>query len=253
MIRFISQIGRHYHRMLSTDPKYSKMWIGLREPFDTATYPEIVPMQLTTLLRIARRFWLLILIPTVLAGGLSLWFDLRQPPRYVATARLLITYPINGAEDTVENWQMTEYVLDDLPQVLSSATFAAKVAPLLAERNLSLTRTEIQQGLRITLLHRSVDLHGEASSPAAAQALVEAAITVLQQTGLDFWGRPNLQLNVVVLDAVSDPQPTFSLRSALFDAALRAMLGLVAGFGLAVAAATLRLTKEEPLWKSATM
>ncbi|WP_298403979.1 lipopolysaccharide biosynthesis protein [uncultured Chloroflexus sp.] len=210
-------------------------------------------MELITLIRIARRFWLLILLPALIAGGLSLWFDLQKPPRYAATSRLLITYPIVGAEDTVDNWQITEFLLDDLPQVLSSAAFANKLQPLLAARNVPLTTAEIQQGLRVTLLHRTVDLRGEAASPQAAQALVEAAITLLQSDGLTFWGRTNAQLNVVVLDGASEPQPIASLRTTLFDAALRAALGFVAGFALAVVAAVLRPAQGERLWKSATM
>lgn len=197
-------------------------------------------MELITLIRIARRFWLLILLPALIAGGLSLWFDLQKPPRYAATSRLLITYPIVGAEDTIDNWQITEFLLDDLPQVLSSAAFAYKLQPLLAARNVPLTTAEIQQGLRLTLLHRAVDLRGEAASPQAAQALVEAAITLLQSDGLTFWGRTNAQLNVLVLDGASEPQPIASLRTTLFDAALRTALGFVAGFALAVVAAVLR-------------
>ncbi len=89
--------------------------------------------------------------------------------------------------------------------------------------------------------------------PAAAQALAEAAITVLQTDGLAFWGRAGTRLNVVVLDGVGDPQPIGSRRAIVFDAALRAALGLVAGFALAVVAAVLRPVKGERLWKSATM
>ncbi|ABY33360.1 MAG TPA: lipopolysaccharide biosynthesis protein [Chloroflexus aurantiacus] len=210
-------------------------------------------MELTTLLRIVRRFWLLMLVPALIAGGLSLWFDLQQPPRYTATARLLITYPATTATDSAEIWQITEYIIDDMPQVVSSASFAAKVSPLLATRNINLTLAEIQQGLRINPLHRAVDISGEASSPAAAQALVEAAITVLQTEGLTFWGRTDTQLSVVVLDGVGTPQPATSLRSVVFDAALRTALGLIAGFALAVAATVLYERRENRLWKSATM
>ncbi|MCS6888943.1 MAG: lipopolysaccharide biosynthesis protein [Chloroflexus sp.] len=209
-------------------------------------------MEWITLIRIARRFWLLILLPALIAGGLSLWFDLQQPPQYTTTARLLITYPVIGAEDTIENWQMTEFLIDDLPQVLSSATFAAKVQPLLAARNVTLSLPEIQQGLRMTPLHRAVDLHGTASSPSAARALVEAAIVVLQTDGLAFWGRTDAQLNVTVLDSAGEPQPVMSRRAILFDAAIRAALGFVAGFALAVAAALLLPGQKERLWKSVT-
>lgn len=210
-------------------------------------------MELITLIRIARRFWLIILLPGLVAGGLSLWFDLQQPPRYAATARLLVTYPVVGAEDTIENWQMTEFLIDDLPQVLSSAAFANHLQPLLAARNITLSTAEIQQGLRMTPIHRAIDLRGEAATPAAARALVEAAIIVLQNNGLDFWGRTDTQLNVTVLDGVSDPQRIGSRRAMVFDAALRAALGFIAGFALAVAAAVLRPAKGERLWKSATM
>ncbi len=209
-------------------------------------------MELTTFIRIVRRFWLLIIVPALVASGLSLWFDLQRPPRYVATARLLLTYPVVDDTDKVDNWQIIEYLIDDLPQVLSSAAFAARVQPLLSARNISLTPAEIQQGLRMTPIHRSVDLHGEAASPEVALALVEAAVTALQTDGLAFWGR-NGQLNVVVLDSPATAQPTTSWRATLVDAALRAALGLVVGFALAVAASLLRPTGEEGLWKSATM
>ncbi|WP_298815711.1 lipopolysaccharide biosynthesis protein [Chloroflexus sp.] len=209
-------------------------------------------MELTTFIRIARRFWWLIIIPALTAGGLSLWFDLQQPTRYAATARLLLSYPVTDTTDTVENWQIIEYLIDDLPQVLSSATFAARAQPLLSARNVNLTLTEIQQGLRMTPLHRAVDLRGEATSPEAARALVEAAIELLHNDGLTFWGRSG-KLNVVVLDSPDTAQPTTSLRAMLIDAALRAALGIVAGFALAVTASLFSSAREEGLWKSATM
>lgn len=147
-------------------------------------------MGLTTFIRISRRFWLIILLPALIAGGLSLWLDSQRPLRYQASARLLVTYSSAVTADSIESWQITEFIIDDMPQVISSASFAAQVVPLLAERGITLSLPEIQQGLRMNPLHRAVDLSGEASSPAAAQALVEAAITVLQTHGLSFWGEP---------------------------------------------------------------
>jgi hypothetical protein len=210
-------------------------------------------MGLTTFIRISRRFWLIILLPALIAGGLSLWLDSQRPLRYQASARLLVTYSSAVTADSIESWQITEFIIDDMPQVISSASFAAQVVPLLAERGITLSLPEIQQGLRMNPLHRAVDLSGEASSPAAAQALVDAAITVLQTNGLSFWGRTDGKLHVVVLDGVGAAHPTTSLRTMLSDAALRAALGLIVGFALAVIAARLRPTGEEGLWKSATM
>ncbi len=210
-------------------------------------------MEPVTLLRLARRYWLLILLPAVIAGGLSLWFDLQRPPRYVATARLLVTYPVVNGVDTADTWQMTDYLIDDLPQVLSSAAFAARVEALLAARGVTLSQADIQQGVRIAPLHRAIDLSGEAASPAMARALVEATIDTLRRDGLTFWGRTDAQLSVVVLDEAGEPRVARSLRAMLFDAALRAALGLVAGFALAVGATLFSATGKERPWKSVTM
>ncbi len=198
-------------------------------------------MQLHEYLHILRRFWLLVVLLPLLAGGLSLALTLGRSPAYQAAARLIVTVappPAAGqaltALDDGATWTTTEYVLDDLPFVLQSATFAADVRATMSAEGYQLDPGAIQGGLRPEITHRSVYLTGTAATPELAAALVRAAVSTLQRGGLKYWGRASEGgLEVAVLDPPGNAAPTIGLRDVAQDAALRAALALVAGVGLA--------------------
>jgi capsular polysaccharide biosynthesis protein len=199
-------------------------------------------MQLREYLSILRRFWPLVVLLPLLAGTLSLLLALRRPATFSATARILVTQAPSDAPaaalpdlDDGATWATTEYILDDLPFVLQSAAFAADVRAALAAQGVNLDTGSIQGGLRPEVTHRTVLLSASAPDQQQALALVNAAVATLQTGGLKYWGRAaEGGLQVALLDPPAPAGSSASLRDLVQDVALRTMLGLAAGVGLAL-------------------
>jgi hypothetical protein len=198
-------------------------------------------MQLRTYLAIIRRFWPLVILLPLLSGGLSLAAGLRQPPRYQATSRVIITRSLDGAasaglanlNDTYA-WNTTEFILDDLPQVVTSAAFAADASADLAGHGYAVAPGIVAGSLRADVFHRAVTLTAVAESPALSLALARSAADTLQANGLKYWGRAPGGLQVAVLDPPAAAGQLGGLRAAAVDAVVRAALGLLAAVGLAL-------------------
>jgi capsular polysaccharide biosynthesis protein len=199
-------------------------------------------MQLRLYLNILRRFWPLALLLPLAVGGLSLGLALRQPPSYQATTRLLVTQAPAAAHTDAAlpelsdgaSWVASDYILDDLPAVLTSTAFAADVAALLAAEGVPLDQAAIQAALRPEVHHRAVTLRATAPTPAAARALADAAVLALQEGGLRYWGRTAAGgLQVAVLDPPGPATRLDGPQTLAREVGLRTMLALVAGVGLA--------------------
>ncbi|MEI7772808.1 MAG: lipopolysaccharide biosynthesis protein [Chloroflexales bacterium] len=199
-------------------------------------------MQLRAYLAMLRRFWPLILLLPLAAGGLSLGLSLRQPVRYQASVRLMIA---RGLIDTggvasmpdfndSYSWTTTEFILDDLPQVIGSAAFATDVQAAVAAAGLSVTPAAIQAGLRGEVLHRELYLTVVADTPDLALAIAHGAVAALQSQGLSYWGRSPGGLDVATLDPPQPAGTVGGLSDKLLSAALRAALGLAVAVGLAL-------------------
>lgn len=200
-------------------------------------------MQLRAYLRILRRFWPLILLLPLLAGGLSLAAEIGRPARYRASERLMISRSLidTGRDASLPDfndsysWTTTEFILDDLPLVVSSAAFAQDVrAAAAAASGADLDAGAIQAGLSVEVLHRSAYLSAVADTPEQAMAVLAGAVAALKSNGLSYWGRGQGGLDVAILDPAMPAGTVGGLRAALADAALRAALGLAVAVGLAL-------------------
>jgi capsular polysaccharide biosynthesis protein len=200
-------------------------------------------MQLRAYIAILRRFWPLLLFLPLLTGGLSAVLALSRPPTYQAVTRLLVTQAsLPGAADASladlaagATWASSEYILDDLPAVLTSSSFAADVLPQLAAAGHSLDLAAIRAGLQVEVSHRSVTLRATAATAEAAVALVETAVTVLRQGGLRYWGRtPAGGLWVAELDPPSAAIRLDGPRTLVSEVGLRVALALAAAIGIAM-------------------
>jgi capsular polysaccharide biosynthesis protein len=199
-------------------------------------------MQLRTYLALLRRFWPLILLLPLLAGGLSLGLALRQPTRYQAGVRVMIARSVIATGSAASlpdfndsySWTTTEFILDDLPQVIGSAAFAKDVQAAVAADGLSVTPAAIQGGLRAEVLHRVMYLTATADTPEIALAMLEGSVGALQSQGLAYWGRGPGGLDVSVLDPPQAAGTVGGLSDKLINAALRATLGLAVAVGLAL-------------------
>ncbi|NTV65433.1 MAG: lipopolysaccharide biosynthesis protein [Oscillochloris sp.] len=199
-------------------------------------------MQLRAYLSFLRRFWLIILLLPLLTGGLSLGMGLRQPTRYQAGTRLMVARSLVDTGHSASlpdfndsySWTTTEFILDDMPLVVSSTAFAQDVSATLATSGQDLPAAAIQGALRAEVLHRSVYLSAVADSPAQALALLGVATETLRAHGLRYWGRGEGGLDVTTLDPPSPAGSVGGPRAALTSAALRAALGLAVAIGLAL-------------------
>lgn len=200
-------------------------------------------MQLRAYITILRRFWPLLLLLPLLTGGLSTLLVMNRPPTYQAITRLLVTQaPLPGATDASladladgATWANSEYILDDLPAVITSRSFAADVLPQLAATGQSLDLAAIRAGLRVEVSHRSVTLSATATTAEAAVALAQTAVTVLRQGGLRYWGRtPAGGLWVAELDPPGVAIRLDGPRTLISEVGLRIALALAAAIGIAM-------------------
>ena len=200
-------------------------------------------MQLRAYITILRRFWPLLLFLPLLTGGLSAVLALSRPPTYQVVTRLLVTQaPLPGATDASladladgATWASSEYILDDLPAVLTSSSFAADLLPQLTAAGHRLDLAAIRTGLQVEVSHRSVTLRATAATAEAAVALVETAVTVLRQGGLRYWGRtPAGGLWVAELDPPGAAIRLDGPRTLMSAVGVRTALALAAAIGIAM-------------------
>ncbi len=202
-------------------------------------------MQLKHYLSIVRRQWLLIIALPLLVALVSLALAVQQPQTYQSSARVIVTQSPRVQADSAEafpdlnlnhSWISSEFILDDIPQVVSSRAFAEDVTALLAAEDVTIPPEAVQAALYAENLHRSVTIQALTGDPAQAEALVRGAVAALQQHGLEYWSRATATgsgLSVAVIDPARPAEATFSTRQMVVDVALRAFLALVTAIGLA--------------------
>jgi capsular polysaccharide biosynthesis protein len=191
-------------------------------------------MELYHYLDILRRRWPIVAAAPLLVALISLAAALAQPPRYGATARLLVTRP--GAT-TVDAEDTLAY---DLPAIVGGQPFAADVTAELARRGRPLGQALVAQALHAENQRHVVYLSATAADPAGAVAIVQAAVDLVRTNGLRYWGdlsatpeRPGI--SVAVLDLPTAAAQLNGPRAIALEVALRALLGLIVGVGAAFA------------------
>jgi capsular polysaccharide biosynthesis protein len=193
--------------------------------------------------RLRRHWWLVVGLPLVVAP-LSLLLALQQPQHYSATVRLMVTQAPRVLEQSTgfpdfnltHSWMGSVYILDDIPQVVSSRAFAADVSAALASRSIIVAPETVQASLHAETMHRAVTIATRADTPERAEALAAGAAEALQQHGLKYWDRATGNddgLRVAVLDPARATGPTRRPRDVVEEVGLRTALALAAGVGLA--------------------
>jgi capsular polysaccharide biosynthesis protein len=191
-------------------------------------------MELFLYLDILRRRWPIVAAAPLLVALVSVIAALAQPPRYGATARLLVTRPepaVVDGEDTLAY---------DLPAIVGGRPFAADVTAELARRGRVLDHMLVEQALHAENQKHVVYLSATAADPANAVAIVQVAVDLVRSNGLRYWGDPHATperpgVNVALLDLPAEAALLNGAQAIALDVALRALLGLVAGVGAAFA------------------
>lgn len=201
-------------------------------------------MQLRQYIAILQRFWVVIVVlPSIVAGG-SFILQRKQPPRYTSVGRIIVTQtPHKKTEvlpfpdlNLIHSWQSSEYILDDVPQIISSIALAEDVSAWLKSQGHHIAPTTIRASLAGEKFHRSITITSNTENPELAQKVVEGAIKSLQTHGLKYWNRQpdtGTGLRVAVLDPPSDAMQISNKRTLVRNVGLRSILACAAAIGLA--------------------
>lgn len=204
-------------------------------------------MQLRSSIAILWRYWYILVGLPALVAAISAATALTQPPRYTSQARIMVTLAPLAAPATTPNgenlpdfnnnysWLTSEYVLDDIPAVVTSRTFGEDVSTILAGDGRDVVPQLVQSSLFAEHTHRTVTLEAVTDDPALAPDLIDGSIRALQAYGLKYWNRPAEEgtgLSIAILDPVSDPLPTVSRRDMALGVVIRTALAAAAAVGI---------------------
>ncbi len=193
---------------------------------------------------IVRRSWPLVVGLPLLVALLTLALHVVLPRSYTITAAMLVTQrplAIDAPQVTLpdennrESWAASEFIVDDILQLVETRRFADDIAGWMqAERGRTIDPDAITAGLEAERTHRMIYLTANAGNATDARLIVEGAIAMLQQRGLEYWGREeSSSLDVSPLDLPEEAEPAKGLFGLLLDIVLRSMLAAIAGIGLA--------------------
>ena len=197
-------------------------------------------MELRAYFRILRRWWLLVLLPALIVGGVGLATYQRLPATYGATIRFTASLPPTlkgqGFDPNYYSWLTSEYIVGSLSDWIKTGSFAQAVSDELAAQGKTIASPVVQAALSSDYVRSQLILFVNTGSTEDTFAIAGAAVKVLQTRNADAF--PQLGgVNAVVtaLDTPSVGLSTPGLRS-LLDLPIRLGLGLAVGLALAFAA-----------------
>lgn len=200
-------------------------------------------MSIQSYLRILGARKKLILSVTLVALIGSVFLALIWPNAYESSVRVHVqAVPPAPTPENGESYYSEEYYrqliaqsnVEDFSEIVQGQAFAASISDIVAERyGLQLAPREIEDALRSDRNHRVLELtfvHGE---PLVAQALANAAQTVLESRAGEY--SPAIEeglVNLKVVDPASDPEATSLIRLGL-DIFARTLVAFLLITGLA--------------------
>jgi len=195
-------------------------------------------MELNDYWRLFKRRWLLVLIPAVvvLIAGVATYNP--PPPVYNVGVRLLVSQPpapaaLESDEDAYYTWLESEYIVNALTDWVNGNRFGAAVSAELAEAGVEIPPGAIQGGLVADNARSMLTLSLTHGDPVALEAMIAAAITVLQEQNEEALPQlGNRPAQITVLDTPVVNQIPSGFRSQL-DLPLRLLIAVIAGVGLA--------------------
>ncbi|MBI3287215.1 MAG: hypothetical protein HYZ68_04120 [Chloroflexi bacterium] len=193
---------------------------------------------------LARRWWLVVAVPLI-AVLASLPFHSNPQPLYIATLRMTVAIELPGGEplsgEELYNLELaSEFIADDLSVVVRSLAFAQTVSQRLAGAGIAVPPGAIQGFTAAQKEHRILSLVITWPDPQQLSAIARAAVEALETKAPEYFDQ--LQRGILRLHVIDGPGQLgwsiaplgVSLREKL-ELPIRALLGLVAGVGLALA------------------
>jgi capsular polysaccharide biosynthesis protein len=171
---------------------------------------------------------------TVVALAFSAVFGLFGPNSYESTMRLAVgTEPLPTAvgyyDPNYYSWLSSEYLADDLSELLKSETFAQDVSTFLGSR---VEPRAISDVTRTKKTHRLLDVTVSAPTPEQAQALGLAYEKAINAKLPDYF--PQLRVVNAHVSILNHPSVSRALTPALLlgSIAVRTLVGLLLGLAL---------------------
>ena len=192
-------------------------------------------MELKQILKVMRRRWWLIAIPSLAALVVAVIGVLNRPTGpagFASTVRFTGAAPIDEEATTYEDralypWTSSEYVVNALVDWSRTSTFAAEVNARLAD-----TPYSVAPGSFVADNVRSVmTLSITRGSPEETAAIMQAAVDAMTEEAANYFPQVD-ELEVIPLDDVAVGPVPAPLTNQL-DPFIRLGIGLVAGIGLA--------------------
>ena len=200
-------------------------------------------MSIQSYLRILGARRKLILSVTIVAFIGSVILALIWPNAYESSVRVHVqavpptATPESGEVHYSEEYYrqvLAQYNIEDFSEIVQGQAFAASVSEVVAERyGLQFTPKQIEDSLRSTHSHRILELTFVSDEPLVAQALADAAQTLLETRAKDYslTVREGL-VSLTILDPATDPEATSLVRLGL-DIFARTLVAFLLITGLA--------------------
>lgn len=213
-------------------------------------------MELRDYLAVLRRRWFILagVVAIVLAAGAA--FAIRGPRSFEAVVRLAVSVGAPPGSEAADPppyvyyrdyylWLASEYLADDLSEVIQSDAFAADVAAMLRE---PVDSSSIRDVLRVRKTHRILEVTVQAQSPESTRRIAEAIVGVIREKGHNYLAQLATRGGQVV--SIDEPRvkPATTTGSLALDLGLRGILALIVGVFVAFVVdyldSTVRSTRE---------
>jgi capsular polysaccharide biosynthesis protein len=198
-------------------------------------------MELRTYWRIILRRWWLPVGLAVVVGILTLVMQKPWQPRpatYSATMRFNVglqpeRIPGVYTYDRYYTMLTSEYLVDDLGEIVRSQLFATAVSQRLAGQGISVPAGAIGASTQPGKLHRILTVNVSWGNEAQLRAIADAVAATLTERSADFFGQFSAEeADIRLIDPPAIGRVGRSAREQL-DLPLRILLALAAGIGLA--------------------
>ena len=193
-------------------------------------------MELRDYLRVVRRRWVIILATTVVVVAAVAAYTFAATPMYASTVRMFVTtQQSDNASDTYLGGQFSQQRVTSYADNAKSRALAGRV---IHDLNLDMTPDELADSVSARVVPETVNLELTVTnaSPAMAQALAQAyaegMVDLVQELETPA-GEKAAPIKATIVDPATFPSSPVSPQPVR-NLALAVLVGLLAGFGLAV-------------------
>ncbi|MBM2810647.1 MAG: lipopolysaccharide biosynthesis protein [Chloroflexi bacterium] len=195
-------------------------------------------MEVRDYVGILQRRWKIIVALAFIALAVSTVAALRGPRAYEATIRIAVSTSDDSRTDALPyahfgkyySWLASEYLADDLSEVIRSDEFAADVATQLNEQ---VSSASIRDVVRARKTHRILEVTAQAPEPELAARIATAVAEVIRAKGGKYLAQLADQSGQLAVIDRPVPHPATTTGNLLLDIGLRTALGLILGLFLA--------------------